>query len=110
MKNILNLRRSILGAVLLGSALALSAAPHADGVAVHYNDVDLSSDKALRCSMSGFLAPQSACAGRQVARICARCDCIKPVTRAPWRMRCNNVNANTLTALHRIRTQKTVSG
>ena len=43
MKTLLTLRRSVLGAVLLGSALALSATPNSGGVSVKYSDVDLSS-------------------------------------------------------------------
>ena len=110
MKNLLNLRRSVLGAVLLGSALALSAAPHSAGVAVQYHDVDLSSPQGASVLYERI--------SRAAERVCA------PTTRQDLReMRLykvcyqgavanavNSVNANTLTALHLVKTQKAVPG
>lgn len=110
MKNLLKLPRSVLGGVLLGSALALSAAPHAEGVAVQYGDVDLSSTQGASVLYERI--------SRAAKRVCA------PPTRAGLRdlhlsevcyqgavsNAVNSVNANTLTALHLVKRQKALPG
>lgn len=106
MKSIITLRRSILGAVLLGSALALNATAHPAGLAVHYQDVDLSSQQGAAVLYARISkAAERVCAQssrndlRQVRlfELCYQGAVANAV---------NSVNANTLTALHRVKTQK----
>lgn len=106
MKSVITLRRVVMSAVLLGSAIALSAAPEPGRVAVHYQDLDLSQSKD-----ASVLYGRISKAARQV--------CQQPGLKETWRwsqykqcyeMAVSNavdqVDETTLTALHQAHVQK----
>ncbi len=86
MKNLLKLPRSVLGGVLLGSALALSAAPHAEGVDVQYEDVDLSSTQGASVLYERISRAAKRVCAPPTRRVFATCTCPRSVTRVPCRM------------------------
>jgi UrcA family protein len=107
MRTAFKLRHIVLGALLLGSAIALSATPEGPRVEVKYQDLDLSIpanaevlynriSKAARrvCQQPG---------GNAAAKLHEYALCFN----AAVGNAVQSVNAETLTALHQSRTQKT---
>ncbi len=106
MKPSFRLRHAILGAMLLGSAIALSATPEAPRVAVHYQDLDMS-----RPQDAKVLYRRISQAARRVCNAPGRHD----IAQLALYSKCydtaianavESVNEQALTALHQSRTQK----
>lgn len=108
MKPILRFRHTVLGALLLGSALAISATPEPARIAVHYQDLDLS-----RAQDAKVLYRRISIAARRVcnppgttelAQLAKYSECYESAVNNAV----TSVNQQTLTALHQSRTQRSL--
>ena len=108
MKSILKLRHAVLGALLLSSALAISATPQGERIAVHYQDLDLSKPndaKVLYRRIS--IAARRVCnppGTRELAQLAKYSECYEVAVNNAV----SSVNQQTLTALHESRSQRSL--
>ena len=107
MRSIFTLRRSVFGAVLLGSALALSATADPARTLVSYQDLDLSSPQDAKVLYGRIdKAARRVCqqwSGRELRQLNIFRQCRQDAIANAVA----EVNQGSLTALHQSRTQRT---
>jgi UrcA family protein len=108
MKPILRLRHTVLGALLLGSALAISATPEAARIAVHYQDLDLSRPQDAKVLYRRIsIAARRVCnppGAIDLAQLARYSECYDTAVANAVA----SVDKQTLTALHQSRTQRSL--
>jgi UrcA family protein len=107
MKTAFKLRHTVLGVLLLGSAIALSATPKGPRVDVQYQDLDLSQPQNVEVLYSRITkAARRVCqtpGGNAAAKLHEYTLCFNSAVDTAVQ----SVNSERLTALHQAHTQKT---